>query len=315
MGRLLALERLRVHRVLHAVRARDADERLDRHRVVRADRLHRDVAGAHVHHPRRDEFPQALVERGEFEQRRQRARVAIAEVLLRDLQRIHVLALGAAEVADRVAAVRGLLQERQLLQVEQAVRAAAHGECAVEEFRGEGVLVLGGEDRAEPGDRHDQAARGDALRRFEELERLLVARLGAGIVAELVLGRAEVVVGDRQLVVALGIGLGQLHHALGVGQRLVEARLLVEIAELGVGFHARVLREDPQLLLRRGLLGRHLRPGRFRQRGGRLGLGLRRRRDRHRHRRGRRGRLRLRLRRNRGGLLADVAIGRGGGEQ
>ena len=254
MGRLLAVERLRVHRVLQAVRARDADERLDRHRAVRGDRLHRDVAGAHVHHPRRDEFPQALVERGELEQRRQRARVAIAEVLLRDLQRIHVLALGAAEVADRIAAVRGLLQERQLLQVEQAVRAAAHGECAVEEFRGEGVLVLGGEDRAEPGDRHDQAARGDALRRFEELERLLVARLGAGIVAELVLGRAEVVVGDRQLVVALGIGLGQLHHALGVGQRLVEARLLVEIAELGVGFHARVLREDPQLLLGRGLL-------------------------------------------------------------
>ena len=89
---------LRVHRVLQTVRARDADEGLDRHRVV-ARSLHRDVAGAQVHHARGDELAQALIEGRELEQRRQRAFVAVTEVLFGDLERVHVLPFGAGEIA------------------------------------------------------------------------------------------------------------------------------------------------------------------------------------------------------------------------
>ena len=134
--RLLAVERLRVHRVLQPVRARDAAERLDRLRAVAFVLRHRDVAGAQVHHAGGDELPQSLVESRHLQQRRQRSRVAVAVILLGDLERVHVLALGAAEIAERIAAVGGLAEQRQLLQVEQAVGAAAHGERAVEELGG-----------------------------------------------------------------------------------------------------------------------------------------------------------------------------------
>ena len=182
-------------------------KRLDRVRVIDAG-LQRDVARAHVHVPRSDELAQALVESPELEQCRQRARIAVAVVLFRDLERVHVLALGAAEVADRVAAVGRLLDERQLLQVEETVGTAAHGERAVEELRRNRVLVLRRVHGAEARERHHEPPGRDALRAFEELEGLAVAAFGGRIVGELVLRRAEVVVRDRQLVVALAAGLG-----------------------------------------------------------------------------------------------------------
>jgi hypothetical protein len=177
--------------------ARDADEGLNGHRAVADVRIQRNIARAHVHHAGRDELAQPLVEIREVEERRHRLRIAVAEVLLRDLERIHVLALGAAEVVEGVAAVRRLLEERHLLQVEEAVRAPAHRKRAVVVLRGGLVIVLRRADCAEAGEGHDEAARGDALRRLEELQRLGVARRGGGIVAELVLRRTEVVVGDR----------------------------------------------------------------------------------------------------------------------
>ena len=158
-------------------------------------------------------------------------------------------------------------------EVEEALGAAADRQRAFEELGRERVLVERRVHGAESGERHDEAPGRDALRRFEQLERLLVAFRRGRVVAELVLRRAQVVVGDRQFVVALGIGFRQFDDALGVGQGLVESRGLVEAAELVVGLHARILRQDAKLLYRhRGL---HMRfddiRGRHRGRGsGRL---------------------------------------------
>ena len=75
-----------------------------------------------------------------------------------------MFALGAREIVDREAAVGGLAQQRNLLQVEQSVGAAADGERALVLLRGELVLVLRGVHGAEPGERHHEPPRGDALR-------------------------------------------------------------------------------------------------------------------------------------------------------
>ncbi len=131
------------------------------------------------------------------------------------------------------------------------------------------MLVLRRVHGAETGQRHDQPARGDALRRLQQLERLEVARLGRRIVGEVVLRRAQVVVRDRHLVVLVGAGLGEFHDFLGERQRLVEARRFVIRAELLVCVELRVQRQDAGRRTRCG--GRRL--GGRRRRGFLLGEG------------------------------------------
>ena len=127
------------------------------------------------------------------------------------------------------------------------------------------MLVLRGVNGAESRERHDEPPRGNALCRLEQFERLRVAHVGPGVIRELVLRRAEVVVGDGKLMVALGILLGEFDHALGVGKGLFEPRGFIQAAELLVSLHPRILGEDLELLARcRGSRGT-LRRGCFRQ--------------------------------------------------
>jgi hypothetical protein len=102
-------------------------------------------------------------------------------------------------------------------------------------------------------------------------QRLDVAGLGGGEVAELELGGAEVVVGDRQFMVAVGAVFRQDDDAFRERQRLVEAREFVQPAEFLVGRDARIERQQA-VCGGRGRGGR-LQAGSLRAAGGRRRLG------------------------------------------